>query len=331
MDAACLSNSSAALFHRMNNSCNSDEGPKEYPSLLLFLAFLFVYCMGFITNAFVSYVFYREPQLHTQFSIYLYNILIANLAGIFIQLPFSLLKQYHSVWPYSTSFCMFYLATDYSLLACKIISHVVPLIVAYFGTYFPFRYRVYHTKYRAIVVCAITGLSVILLVLLDILHMAIQGYLDCTHSCDIFRLLMHSEYFLWIFHYIPEAMAVCVGPILWCAWKRARIRRPNSHRPSEHEPSDSDPFGQWRIPKSPPAVDQGRQIIFVVGLFTLSGLITMTPIAVVSEFRTTSAVRQCVRLLYELQAVADPVLFFVAQKNLRRCILHRLKNLCRHK
>lgn len=273
-------------------------------------------------NAFIIYVYHRESQLRTQFSVYIGNVSITNLVSIFIQLPWYLSKEYHSGWSFDTTLCIVFLLADYTLMGCKIIGHLFPPIVALLGIFSPVWYRVHHTTHRALCVCATVWIFVILLVFLNLMPMTAKANFNCGSPCDIFRLITNSECLRWTFHYTPVAIGVFTAPLMWCVWKKLKIQRPSRHRPSVEAPKDSASSGQRKFSKR--HSDQGWQTAVTVGLATLSIFFSWTPLAAIARFQVSSAVRQYVRLLFELQAVIDPVLSCVAQKTLRDSVLHRL-------
>jgi len=113
-------NSGGSNITSMNESADGrmEEEPQFYPleefrvsfSLGLFLcfAYLFVFILGIIGNAFVVAVVYRSPRMRTPTNFFIVNLALADLLVLFIVLPATLIGNIYT--------CKFWIIFYYFLL-----------------------------------------------------------------------------------------------------------------------------------------------------------------------------------------------------------------------
>ena len=114
---------------------------------------VFILFSGFCTNFSVILLFVRNASLRTPFTIYLVNLLLANLMCSIAYYPLELLNGLYAVWWAGSAVCTLYQYTLYIAQSAMCNAHALIALNRLWAVTFPVSYRHHHKKSAAVLVC----------------------------------------------------------------------------------------------------------------------------------------------------------------------------------
>lgn len=291
----------------------------------------------FVVNLFVLIIFIKNSHLRNPFTMYLINLLVANLilsvgetVGILDDL------HYHG---FSGSFlCQLEKYTSYTSSAIVIHSHLLITVNRIWAISLPISYRNYHTKKFAAIICVTTICYVHILTLpIQILNFA---YYRLPENAGCFMNLNELRLQYQIVHPIvfdfPVLFIISAFPYLyWKSRQRDKTAGFRNHQVlrsvlAAMRPASNVPNEIFR--KSKPGSETNGHPLVVLGILTLSIFVCWIPskiLGVASNFTSVKLVIPPIvysisDMMYSIQSVLDPLLFSATLKDLRIAIKRAL-------
>ncbi|XP_055343998.1 alpha-2B adrenergic receptor-like [Paramacrobiotus metropolitanus] len=299
----------------------------------------------FLTNGFVLAIFASRPRLITPFSIYLINLLIANVVDTLAN-PLRIVELLRTDWFAWSRWCLVMLYSDWIPNAIVQQSHLLITVNRIWAIARPISYRNSHTKPVAMAICAGTWLYVHIIILpfyvRDLLY---YGNFDSDRWC-IVNVSAQKGYAMMlqlVIYLIPYILILLAYPFLWYRRRMQMRAMPRSKEwiplsgtednSLNTTPTKNTPQEQSRKPVAKKRSRENSTGFTVLTVQTISILVCWTSSKI---YGTASAyfhyelgwLGQVGNIMYMIQMVIDPLLFVLVLPELRAAVIQVIK--CRN-
>ncbi|XP_055348114.1 alpha-2B adrenergic receptor-like [Paramacrobiotus metropolitanus] len=326
---------------------------------------LIIFLLVLLVNATVLYVFYANPHLRTPFTIYLINLFSANIIIALLQNPLDVLFELYGRWTFGHVACSLYLYGSYAVSGGTMVCHVVISANRIWAIVFPLHYRLHHSKRVAVWICVgIWGYVHVLivpgLVMDGLWYRQPLEKLGCQVNMETQTAWSGAVH--WLIYNIAEIFVVGAYPFIWYFRKKSRkVTNLSDSKPSS-KPSDEANTTLPRVdtiisletmaPPAPPKPrsDRARAYSMTITIikqkenthaFTMLTFLTCsvalcwTPIMVfygLAPYMGFPPVfYPLARGIYALQAVADPIVFTLALREVWNAFVEMGRSMVRSK
>jgi hypothetical protein len=117
------------------------------------LFLLIISVLGFFGNGSLLIAFAKDPSLRTPFSIYLINLLVANLICIILEYPLDIVANLYSGWFLGEKACTAYLYGSFVIQAAVFNAHQLIALNRMWAAVHPISYRTRHSVRTAVLLC----------------------------------------------------------------------------------------------------------------------------------------------------------------------------------
>ena len=197
---------------------------------------LAVLLLAIITNGTVLYLFFRHRQLRTPFTVYIINLLSANLLTMLIQVPIYLVANLEPYWWIGRTACNLYIY-GFFLQAGMCNSHALISLNRLWAVVRPISYRQRHTKRTAWSISGIMWVYVHVMTfpgfIADILYYRLP---EETYGCFLNKnpqpawAVIHQ----FVVFNLPVLVIVVTYPVVcYHYWHRGNRKRPIKVTPLE--------------------------------------------------------------------------------------------------
>ncbi|XP_055350163.1 alpha-2B adrenergic receptor-like [Paramacrobiotus metropolitanus] len=307
-------------------------------------------CTGTATvllNGLVLIVLLRRENAAVPFTVYLINLMLANILFVILGNPLDIVNSVYSTWYLGWAVCTLYLYAYY-VVACAVVSaQALITINRLWATSFPVHYRIHHSRRGAVLICLSMWLYVHICLGAGVLLDAVSYRLPVeTNGCAINiqapPLRSWGLITQWTNFNIPILLgAVAYFYIYTKVKKRWAIRRLTMKLVAP-APGKVTPVLTLSNPPSDSAVRESlasrkrSQSFFILTLVTWTNFVTLVPsqayfTAVYYADPMTPAMDTLLRvssIMLSLQAALNPVLFAISMDNVKRFLRDLLRDYC---
>ena len=323
--------------------------PWTYISIFSLNIFLLATCF----NGFVLILFARNANLRTPFTIYITNLYIANLINQIYQQPLTIATHLYSAKYLGRAFCNTYLYGSYVIHSAVFNAHFAITLNRIWAVTSPLTYRLYHNKKFAIVICVMFWIYVHVVMLPGLITNALYYKVPLKMGCYIDKkrkpLLTWSIIEQVMLYDVPLSFLILAYPVICFAEVRRRARRTRlvQQGPGNEGSITGAPPGPSSM-ASRPIIGESRsdtspsKAFTVLTILTCNNGVFLTPLTVGYNLSTAlsagvefpvwltqqwlSQLYIVTPMLFYAQAVADPILFTLALKDLRSAAFSTLSN-----
>lgn len=308
--------------------------------------------LTFLSNGFVLAIFVKDQRLRTPFTIYLMNLLCANLILNMIN-PLRTLDITYlpGLGGAGSPLCQIQKYSDWTSAAVVLHSHVLITINRIWAIAFPVSYRNHHSKTAAIFMCVTAFVYAHFMTvpfqIIDAVHQGLPAGID---HCVInpHEQVIYSKFLQIIAYDFPVFLIVAAYPLLY--WERNKRSKMIDSRSSTRisaiartKGSSSNPVDSSDLPAPNPRSSsdttpskEHRRAFSVLTVLTASIFICWTPSKIYGTLEIFANIQDLpvlfshiAKFLYGVQAILDPILFAASLKNLRDAIKRHLRCLLR--
>ena len=327
-----------------NNS--TDNNPLFWTPISSFIIFILI--SGISTNLSVILLFLKNASLRTPFTIYLVNLLLANMMCSVVYYPFELLNNFYAVWWTGSAVCTFYQYVLITAQSAMCSAHALIALNRLWAVTFPISYRQHH-KNTAVTVCVAMWIFVHVCLLpglvLDALFYRLPEETNgCLINSDAMRvywiIIMFVSYNGPELIVITAYFAICyktirrhqrqVHPSVALSGRQSTVGRSvkagSANTGTLNHSGDTDQrrpsrFLCWKIRKR-----NTQHGFLMLTLMTLTIFICYTPENVYytvwainqESMRSISGLYVPAVVLFEMTAVLDPIWFILALPDFRQ-------------
>ena len=288
---------------------------------------LFILTAALLTNCSVVFLFLRNPSLFSPFTIYIFNLFIANLLQLTVHYPLDIIRELYDSWWMGPQMCTFFLYCSWMIQAAMCNAHALIALNRLWAIILPHSYRQHHSERLAIKISASVWLYLQACLLPGILlninslkfPMQIYGCVINTTAqktwSGIVQVFVYDFPTLIVFSVYPT---VCIR---LCLTSRQRKTRIGIAPASVKRITFRSEAVQGSTSRA--AIKSRKKTGFLVlTLMTFCVVACYTPLQLaytVEIFfeRTIPGLYVPAAILYKLITVLDPVLFVLALSELR--------------
>ena len=313
---------------------------------------VFVLTTGLFTNLSVILLFVQNASLRTPFTIYLVNLLVANLMCSVVYYPLQLLNDLYAIWWTGTNVCTVYQYAQWIAQSAMCNAHLMIALNRLWAVTLPVSYRQNHKKSMAVTICVATWVFVHVclvpgLVLDALYHRLPEDINGCAVNTDANNVYWNIIQFV---SYNGPELGVIIAYFAICYKTFQRYRdkvRPSvpvaasgrqssavrsvkaesattgtmNHHSNDTEQPCCSRFMCWRMRKR--NTEHG---FLMLTLMTLAIFICYTPENVYytvwaidkESISSVSSLYLPAAVLYEMTAVLDPIWFVLALPDFRQ-------------
>ena len=337
----------------MNNVSNSSfnisafRNPQFKPWTYISIFSLAILVLATFFNSIILFLFARNANLRTPFTIYVINLLVANLVNLLYQQPLRIVSYLYSSTYLGRPFCEAYLYGSYAVQAAVYCAHFAISLNRMWAVTNPITYRLYHTKKFAIVSCLLVWAYVHAVVLPGLIINTLYYKLPLEAGCYVARnpLLTWTIAEQLMMYDIPLGLLVLAYPVICLTEVRRRIRRNQLFRvsPGSDGNKNSAPRALTGPPSRQGTGDHGRgsagtntqtsNAFILLTILTFSNCVSLVPLTVAYNLSIAfSSSEELLRwlagwsaaklyvvtpMLFYVEALVDPILFTLALRDVR--------------
>ena len=292
---------------------------------------LFILLSVLVTNSGVLYLFFRHPSLFTPFTVYVLNLLFANILRTLLCYPLELINSLYDTWWSGWTSCTVSLYGTWVMGAAMCNAHMLIALNRLWAITFPHSYRTRHTARFAILTCLAmwiyvhTGLlpGVIMDAMWYRKHLDTDGCMLNTASQMTWSYTIQAPYYA-----LPYMVVILVYPtVCYKLWRTSHPRigpvsasvpaqATNSRAGAESRTERTNAIGRSRAERN-----GGALLILTSMTFTMLvcyGPMLIFYMAAVYWDLYIPGLSPVGSVFYELMAVLDPLLFALTIGDLRR-------------
>ncbi|XP_055355483.1 mu-type opioid receptor-like [Paramacrobiotus metropolitanus] len=295
-----------------------------------------------LTNLFVLHLFIRYPHLRTPFTVYLINLLLANLVHCLAN-PLRIVDVLAIPWYAQSAWCYVQMYSDWVSTAVTLHAHFLVTVNRIWALFAPVSYKNHHSKRFAKLTCLFQWIYAHLLpgplLILDGLfyHRTLEASLGCVPHI-MGTQLVYAQVLEVLVYVLPVIVIVVCYPFL--CWKRNKYRvrqlqlAVNQVPMSDMKKVLENTYNSMLTGNSlvaPCKAERDHSYGFaVLTAMTVSIVVCWTPSKVYGMIQTFGHVEltglsHVGDVLYALQAILDPLLFACSLRMLRRAAVDSLR------
>jgi hypothetical protein len=343
-------------FHNISSLVKKTQLTSKWTIAPIFSLITLV--LGFFGNGSLLIAFAKDPSLRTPFSIYLINLLIANLICIILEYPLDIVANLYSGWFLGEKACTAYLYGSFVIQAAVFNAHQLIALNRMWAAVHPISYRTRHSVRTAVLLCLVMWVYVHLAIVPEWIEDAINSRLPVeSHGCLLNKAAQPVSGLTTqlLIYDLPLAVMLMAFPVIYFSRviRRRSMRRNNAIVPTvasqSHEVSKPGSTMRSRVGALAGAQQQGasgsnavapasntiapvKKVktshgYLVLALLTISVSICWTPSLVfytvltfIDIFDPTYYI--VVTILFSCQTMLDPLLFTMALPSLRESLSH---------
>ena len=324
--------------------------PWTFVSIFSLIICLLAICL----NAFVLLLLARNAGLRTPFTIYIINLLVANLVNQIYQQPLTIATLLYSPTYLGRAFCNANLYGSYAIHSAIYSAHFAITLNRIWAVTSPENYRLYHRKKFSVISCVVLMVYVHVIVLPGLLMNYLYYEMPLEAGCYIAkqRLRTWSIVEQLMLYDIPLSFLILAYPVICFAQIRRRTRRNRLIQfsygsRSNHNGVELAHMGMpsrvavGKIRVSGSATHTSNAFVLLTAL-TLSNCVFLLPLTVAYNLTTgfyprgelprklvqwkTPQLYVVTPMLFYAQAMVDPILFTLALPDLRSAALTALND-----